>query len=116
MKKAIKKRWIKALRSGEFSQTTGELKSRSGGYCCLGVLCELHRRSKAGQGNQWEGKLFDFYLDESAVLSREVMQWAGLEDDDPRLGRYTATAHNDGCDGAKAKSFKQIANLIEKHL
>lgn len=33
-------RWVAALRSGDWRQTTGHLK-REGGYCCLGVLAEL---------------------------------------------------------------------------
>jgi hypothetical protein len=31
--------WIDALRSGNFTQTTGALKNLKG-HCCLGVLCE----------------------------------------------------------------------------
>lgn len=33
-------KWINALRSGEFSQTTGRLQT-SEGHCCLGVACAL---------------------------------------------------------------------------
>ena len=36
----IKKRLIVALRSGDYKQTRGAL-CEDGGYCCLGVLCEL---------------------------------------------------------------------------
>ena len=31
-------RWIAALRSGEYAQTTSILCNDQGGYCCLGVL------------------------------------------------------------------------------
>lgn len=35
-------KWLEALRSGEYSQTTGRLyDSNVGGYCCLGVACEI---------------------------------------------------------------------------
>lgn len=34
------KLWLKALRSGNFKQTTGCLQDDSG-YCCLGVACEV---------------------------------------------------------------------------
>jgi len=40
MKSELKARWIAALRSGEFQQGYGALRSRSG-HCCLGVLCEV---------------------------------------------------------------------------
>jgi hypothetical protein len=33
-------KWIKALRSGKYKQTTGTLQNKEG-YCCLGVACEL---------------------------------------------------------------------------
>ncbi len=40
----IKKIWLKALRSGEYEQTTTRLcrpRSDGVGFCCLGVLCDL---------------------------------------------------------------------------
>jgi hypothetical protein len=37
----LKKKWVEALRSGEYTQTQGHLKS-SEGFCCLGVLCEVN--------------------------------------------------------------------------
>jgi hypothetical protein len=37
MDKKLKSKWVKALLSGEFEQTTGCLRD-SKGYCCLGVL------------------------------------------------------------------------------
>lgn len=45
----LRKRWVKALRSGKFAQTTSVLKRKlvgvgpgdHWGYCCLGVACEL---------------------------------------------------------------------------
>lgn len=40
MKKADIKKWTAALRSGEYSQTIGELNT-SEGFCCLGVACKV---------------------------------------------------------------------------
>lgn len=40
MNKALKKKWLKALRSGDYEQTTGRLKDQAG-HCCLGVLCSI---------------------------------------------------------------------------
>jgi hypothetical protein len=52
MNREVRDRWVAALRSGEFAQTTGKLTRvvRTGvdaptGHCCLGVLCELARRA-----------------------------------------------------------------------
>lgn len=40
MNPEIKTKWIAALRSGSYKQTTGVLRD-SRGYCCLGVLCDV---------------------------------------------------------------------------
>ena len=37
--------WVAALRSGQYAQGKGYLNSE-GGYCCLGVLCEVQLRPK----------------------------------------------------------------------
>ncbi len=41
MKQTVMKQWVKALRSGKYKQTTGVLKKPRGGFCCLGVLCDI---------------------------------------------------------------------------
>lgn len=49
MNPEIKKRWVEALRSGKYAQTTGALHRKfdeprnhtSAGFCCLGVLREV---------------------------------------------------------------------------
>lgn len=46
MKKDLKKRWVEALRSGDYEQGDGALCRIYGDnalYCCLGVLVELVR-------------------------------------------------------------------------
>lgn len=37
-----KQKWISALRSGSYQQGNSYLRSTSGKYCCLGVLCDLY--------------------------------------------------------------------------
>jgi len=41
MNPRIKQRWLDALRSGEYKQTMENLQDMNG-FCCLGVLCDLH--------------------------------------------------------------------------
>jgi hypothetical protein len=44
VKKEIRDKWLAALRSGEYKQTTSVLRRTISGepkYCCLGVLCEV---------------------------------------------------------------------------
>lgn len=42
------KTWIRALRSGDYKQTTGSLQSADG-FCCLGVACDLFIPKKEKQ-------------------------------------------------------------------
>jgi hypothetical protein len=56
MKKAIKKKWVAALRSGEYKQGRRYLK-RDGKYCCLGVLCEI-QNCPDDKDSQFPGALF----------------------------------------------------------
>lgn len=37
----VKVKWVEALRSGQFKQGEGYLKTRDGCNCCLGVLAEI---------------------------------------------------------------------------
>lgn len=47
MNKKLKQKWIKALRSGEFKQCTGQLKApKVKEYCCLGVLCNIAKDTR----------------------------------------------------------------------
>lgn len=110
MNKTIKRRWIKALTSGKYKQGKGALK-RGDRFCCLGVLCDLHSRTKAGA--KWRD---DFYLHTANVLPNAVSQWAGLGGDPfgslPLGARVeTLMAANDN-----GKRFSTIAKLIEQYL
>lgn len=44
MDKEWKEKWIEALRSGKYNQTTGAL-SDDDGYCCLGILCLIQKQN-----------------------------------------------------------------------
>lgn len=125
MNPEVKQLWTEALRSEEFTQAKGCLRDEDG-MCCLGVLCELHRRAVGGEWTQqyksWR------YLGEGATLPEEVKLWAGLDQDNPGIsplpGKETYV-HEDGeeeeilClavanDGGY--SFTEIAYLIEAQL
>lgn len=83
MNPEIKASWIAALRSGEYQQGLGVLRSSDNKYCCLGVLCDL--AAKAGIGKwapAWyrhRATAFDFDFDgDYQVLPPSVQDWAGL--------------------------------------
>lgn len=82
----IKERWLVALRSGNYNQVQSILSDGHGGFCCLGVLCEI-----AVADGIIESKAADYdtaisYYDPESSFDRDkstlpykVADWAGLE-------------------------------------
>lgn len=118
---AVKADWVSALRSGEYSQGHGALQ-KGGGFCCLGVLCDL--AVKAGVeltiGNACGCGDDDCspgvtYNNNESYPPTPVLDWAGMSSMDPivKYGGETRTlsALND-----EGRSFEEIANLIEEQL
>lgn len=102
MNPEIKDRWLEKLESGEYDQTSGELRNDEG-YCCLGVLCEvavedgvIERGEEVGYLTAYAGyysSKSDVPFIENSTLPKEVVEWAGLEDRNPTVP-FSA-----GCDG-----------------
>ena len=110
MKKRIAKKWVAALRSGDYKQQKGSLADlHRDSHCCLGVLCELAILNGVDLDTYDEVPGFD---DERAYLPFRVQDWAGVRDRGgsfPRGDyRISLMAMND--DGY---SFSRIANAIE---
>ena len=104
----VRRRWIRALRSGEYKQTQGSLRDNSG-FCCLGVLCELAVRAKViGKPQQQHNDTF-LYGKNEFVLPRKVREWAGLKDSSGKYGENSLVDLNDN-----GSRFKTIAKIIEK--
>lgn len=112
MKIEIKALWIEALVSGRYKQAKGSLRTEDG-YCCLGVLCDLH--SKSNIDNSWcdtgEYTSEYKYIGFSTCLPPAVKNWAELDGQDPTAGGTKLSDLNDS--GA---SFAQIAALINANL
>lgn len=110
MKPKIKKLWVEALRSGKYKQGSGRLRTFSDAYCCLGVLCDLHRKET---GRQWRRNSHGdwVYLSATGALPEEVSNWAGLKCGNPALGLDSAISHNDS-----GTPFPDIADRIQKYL
>ena len=89
MKADIKQQWIDALRSGEYTQGSGDLHiiKRTGPedveerFCCLGILSLMCERAGAVTSNKDERVYQVAYgsTSETAYLPHEVVVWAGLE-------------------------------------
>lgn len=121
MNKRVKKKWIEALRSGEYFQTRGQLLHREivngkpkDSFCCLGVLCNIHSEET---GTKWTGvksanPTLIKYQTSYYNLPDDVRKWANLPYDDLKACAEDAltTLNDDG------NSFKSIANWIEKNL
>lgn len=120
MKKTVTKKWVKALRSGEYLQGRGYLAQEENGehkFCCLGVLCNIYQEEKGGlkiSTSKYNDDIYSYNGNNSTAID-EVMKWSGLKNE---LGKFKyknnrtgdlATLNDNG------KSFKQIADIIEKN-
>lgn len=122
MNSEVKKKWVEALRSGEYQQCKRALHTNEG-YCCLGVLCDLYAR-ETGKG-RWESlelsSMKKFCTEsnpyELELLPTAVQSWAGVNSNpsvkENELDGWntTLTSLNDS-----GRSFAEIANLIEEKL
>lgn len=108
----LKRKWVKALRSGEYRQGRGLLVSNSGkSFCCLGVLADI-------QGCVWGtdawGNLIPFLPKSEKPLSRY-----GSDMLSPRLGAGGLSKTRQGKLAEmndSNKTFKEIADYIEKNI
>lgn len=123
MNPEIKAQWDAALRSGEYQQTQGWLRTDEG-YCCLGVLTDLAVKAGIGEWVEVRDDRFGFVArvdpsigaPEMGVLPLAVQQWAGLHSDTPQVVnrgyRPPLTVLND----EYGDSFNDIADLIREQL
>ena len=115
----VAKRWVKALRSGDYEQgaeSLANVEENGITYCCLGVLCELAVkegiiRSKKNKSSIRYGGPTDGKTD---LLPDKVVRWAGLKNNDGdrhKPDTHTLAELNDDY----AWSFKKIAKYIEEN-
>ncbi len=112
MKKQVMKKWVKALRSGEYKQGKGYLVNNKDEFCCLGVLCNIAPDYVRGEWirdkdtGEWE------MFGDSEATPRKIMKWSGLKDDcgEYDSDEYDLAEHNDN-----GKSFTEIADIIEQN-
>jgi hypothetical protein len=88
MIRSWKRKWVKALKSGDFKQCKGKLK-HIGRYCCLGVLGEVINHGSLNFGTKDREDLTGLSYNEQKELAR-------LND--------------------SGKTFKEIASYIIKNL
>lgn len=121
-KHELRKRWVEALRSGQYEQARGCLKSNDG-YCCLGVAAEVAGKAfqkSSVPGYEW-GLASDHGWLSLSFLSYEVCEAYGLRgpvgdliervDLSPsRRGFISLGQMND-----QGYTFAEIADFIEQN-
>ncbi len=143
LKPIVKKLWINALRSGNYQKATKILHNgKDNTFCCLGVLCDIHRTKALKKGTDlWEdknGNNCKTYFNYEDVPPNNVISWAfAVESANPiipimdlpieirklvfealyirkvnSLSRISLAELNDKIN----LSFNQIADVIEKCL
>lgn len=96
----LKADWVKALRSGEYKQARFRLKTE-GGFCCLGVLCEVAALRTTEDGTRVEAAPND----DGYLPIRNLMGC------DANVIDHLAELNDDG-----QMPFSKIADYIEQNL
>jgi hypothetical protein len=125
MNPEIKAKWVAALRSGQYMQIKGKLTDGKG-FCCLGVLCDIHAHETGGT---WETLGFTNAIEyggEQGGLPFVVQRWAGLDSRNPNIKQPNSiynkslAEYNDGTSRGgqydRPCSFTEIAQIIERYL
>lgn len=112
MKHDIKQKWIAALRSGEYKQTTGKLiriVNEKPCFCGIGVLCDMYLKEI---NTTWDDDVYGNDCPENpflfwtyTFLPEVVSKWAGLEIKD----QAKLAILND----RERYTFEQLADHIE---
>jgi hypothetical protein len=124
----VAEKWVRALRSDEFPQADGTLRSTRG-YCCLGVLCELYRREHPDRA-EWQtpvdnSPVFPFRMNNGwkgapvihdGYLPEPVMEWAGMASSNGRITTTGANLANMNDSGASFAGIAEVISTYEREL
>ncbi len=120
MNQELKEKWVKALRSGDYKQDTGKLRSEEDGFCCLGVAVDVL------MPKEWVNSGDSYFPHWTAGPKQELLMPTEGDNNTtegflpPRLAKrigitqrrqeILAKMNDDG------KAFPEIADYIEKNL
>jgi len=104
------KKWVAALRSGEYKQIQNRLGDPNG-HCCLGVACEVAIENGVPLKKELQASGFYRYGNDRASLPAIVQTWLGLASDSGvyNLEDRSLIVDND----SREYTFAQIADTIE---
>lgn len=115
MKEEVKEKWLHALRSGNYKQGVGRLRTDDE-FCCLGVLCDLYPEGywREGKDEEVDGVMYTYRLSKDPIYERIGFPqsaithlWAEIPSD---FVDNLAGMNDNG------KSFEEIADVIEKEV
>lgn len=102
------KRWIKALRSGDFKQGKWHLKNKYGKYCCMGVAIEIFKKQLGyiftDQANYNRPTKLEIVNHSASFPPKGFLVFIGLTED--QICELVL-------DNDKGKSFDVIADKLE---
>lgn len=102
-----------ALRSGDYTQTTGELQNECG-HCVLGVLCEVYEKATGLKAHRYGPS--EHLVGQSLHAQQNVYEWSGLTN---HTGTTTPTGAglHPPClavmNDSGEMDFNQLADFIE---
>lgn len=103
MKHSTLTAWLSALRSGDYEQRQGRLRSSDNHYCCLGVLCDIidpYRWKQEGDHYSWDHH--------SGTLPYSIRETQGFDNDiGGRPGHSLVSLNDNGI------PFTTIAERLE---
>lgn len=118
------RKWVDALRSGKYQQGFGSLKTKAGGYCCLGVLCDAVLTPEGiVSPADWKDRVdlsgidTDKYAEDGSTLRDAIgmsegteAKLIGMNDGKMHIDAYGLEHRNN------SYTFDAIAEYIEQHL
>jgi hypothetical protein len=112
-------KWVDALRSGDYKQGTGRLKSENNTYCCLGVACEISELGKWENEDGIGNIDFPLYLTDNdkpaeCYLPAPVRDWLGLDSADPTVNFNEEQEPLTELNDSHEITFEGIARDIER--
>lgn len=116
------KKWVKALRSGEYKQGEGRLayskNNHEALYCCLGVACDLYKKENPDDFSvdfeeiDDDHGLVEICFDHNNMFLPEIVQkWLNLASIDGVIQSQSTSLSELNDSG---ESFEYIASIIEE--
>lgn len=111
IKPKFKKRWVAALRSGEYEQSAdGVLRTTDGRYDVLGVLCDISKEGKWIKNSGWY--LYEYEKDASVIRITSKLRDKFIKSEDGPFTFHDVMNLND----FYGANFEEIADAIEEHM